>query len=1262
MALSPSVALSRIASITLRAQAARLLRQMEQTHCIVVYHLRKPQQASRLRSQQASASGTLALPAKNEIFMENNNWQAITKIFDEALEQDEHNRTAFIAQACGGDAILRREVESLLRAHQQADNFLLRAVTKSLPAELRNDTAFITSQQRIGPYQLIREIAQGGMGAVWLAERADNQYRQQIAIKLIKAGAGNEDIAHRLRQERQILAALSHPNIARLLDGGTTDSGQPYLVMEYIEGVPMNEYCQQQQLSITARLTLFCQVCAALQYAHQNLVIHRDLKPGNILVTADGTPKLLDFGIAKLQQPDLSQLYQTKTGTHPMTPAYASPEQIRGESLTTASDVYSLGVVLYELLTGRSPYQLKEKNFGELSKAICEQEPTRPSEASKQTQNDERRTMNAEQSAKNLSSSPGSSIHHSSFIIHYSELRGDLDSIVLMALRKEPQARYSSVEQFSADIQRYLDGLPTHARKGTFAYRAVKYVRRHKVPVAAAALIAVSLLGGIGATSRQAKIARAEQVKAEAQRIRAEQALATAEAQRRRAEQALAEIEVERTRAENALTTAEQRRKQAETARIEASQQRTAAETQRLAAEEERNVAQTQRKLAEEQRQRAETQELSNRQLLYTSRMGLAQQAWENSNIERMRELLDFYLPQTNEPDFRGFEWYYLWRLCHREEKTITGGDFRGVAYAPDNKSLLTLAITRNIVEVAFRDVTTWQILSSQLYTDSFGVVAVSRGTDKVVVGLKQEGIHVFSFSDYKELFQIRGLKDLAHVAISPSGKIIAAGFENGKIQLFDAETGEGIRALIGHQQYITTLAFSSDGRTLASGSFDEAVWLWDVATGTEIRSLKQSRSVPNSVTFTPDDKTVIAVCNSELKVWETATGKEIASRSIAPGRPVLALSPDGTTLATVDVQPTIRLWDTQKWEQKAAIKGHGNVVRSLAFSPDGIHLASGSLDQTARIWNVSRNLNDVIKLTDPDNRAGFSKALFTPNGQKIVSGKSRAGLASIWDSISGRKLFDLRGHTKPATVSNYSLELAVSSNSRCIATGGADNLVKVWDAETGREINTISNLPSRPTALAFSPNNNFLAIGTEQAAYIYDLLQGCITSSIAVPLGLNALRFSSDGKTLVTSGDDSIIRFLESATGNELRRIQSHQDKLFVMALSTGDKYLATGSLDSTAAIWDVQTGNQLWLLKGHSSRINSVSFSPDGRRLATSSNDNTLKLWDMTTGQELLTFKDAGGCSVSFSPDGSQLLSACGENLTIWPAATAREVREKY
>jgi non-specific serine/threonine protein kinase/serine/threonine-protein kinase len=349
--------------------------------------------------------------------------------------------------------------------------------------------------RRIGPYQIVREIGHGGMGAVYLATRADDQYRKQVAIKLIRHGMDTDFVLRRFRTERQILAALDHPNIARLLDGSTTEEGLPYLVMEYIEGVPIGEYCDQHQLNTEERLKLFRQVCAAVHYAHQHLVIHRDIKPSNILVTEESLPKLLDFGIAKLLTPELAAqtLDPTASALRLMTPRYASPEQVRGEPITTASDIYSLGVVLYELVTGRSPYKPTSDAVHELMQAVCESEPEKPSTAVSGIRGDKQRTTDGGQRTREKLRR---------------KLRGDLDNIILMALRKEPERRYASVEQFSEDIRRHLEGLPVIARPATLSYRAGKFIRRHKVGVAAAALIVVILVAAIIGINHQR--ARAE--------------------------------------------------------------------------------------------------------------------------------------------------------------------------------------------------------------------------------------------------------------------------------------------------------------------------------------------------------------------------------------------------------------------------------------------------------------------------------------------------------------------------------------------------------------------------------------------------------------------------------------------------------------------------------------------------------------------------------------------------------------------------------
>lgn len=417
------------------------------------------------------------------------------QILGEALERAPESRDGWIATICAGDEILRTEVGRLLARQKPAAQFLeespLAAVAES------NGRSMIG--EHIGLYKIISEIGRGGMGAVYLAERDDARFTRRVALKLIKRGMDTDFVVERFCNERQILASLDHPNIAGLIDGGATEADLPYFIMEYIEGRPITEYANEHSLSTAERLKLFRTVCSAVQYAHQNLVIHRDLKPSNILVTKDGEPKLLDFGIAKLLQADgVAETELTATAVRVMTPEYASPEQVKGERITTASDVYALGVLLYELLTGQRPYRVKSRQPEEIAKAICEQEPDKPSVAVT------RGRPETETGKINRQSTIGNR-----------QLKGDLDNIVLMALRKEPQRRYASAEQFSEDIRRHLEGLPVIACKATLSYRASKFVQRNKIGVAAAAIILVTLVGGIIGTACEAHKARVQSARAE---------------------------------------------------------------------------------------------------------------------------------------------------------------------------------------------------------------------------------------------------------------------------------------------------------------------------------------------------------------------------------------------------------------------------------------------------------------------------------------------------------------------------------------------------------------------------------------------------------------------------------------------------------------------------------------------------------------------------------------------------------------------------
>ncbi len=435
--------------------------------------------------------------------MDPEHWQKIKNVLAGALELASADRVAYLDRACAGDDSVRREVELLLQQEDRVSSQFLneaslaRMSAAALPAE---ENRWIG--RRFGAYKTLEQIGAGGMGEVYRAVRADDQYSKQVALKQIRSGQDSGFVIARFKNERQILATLDHPNIARLLDGGTTEEGMPYLVMELIEGRPIGEYCAANKLSISDRLALFMQVCAAVQYAHQRLVIHRDIKPGNILVTADGVPKLLDFGIAKIMdvESESSEAERTLTMFRILTPRYASPEQVRGEPITTASDVYSLGVVLYELLTGRSPYPKNSGTSKETAHAVCEIEPVRPSIAVRQGKAATRSSADDESASREPAGPPPEKLAK--------QLRGDLDNIVLMALRKEPERRYASVEQFSEDIRRYLATLPVAARKDTPRYRASKFIARHKAAVIAAVAVALTLVAGLVITVREARVAQ----------------------------------------------------------------------------------------------------------------------------------------------------------------------------------------------------------------------------------------------------------------------------------------------------------------------------------------------------------------------------------------------------------------------------------------------------------------------------------------------------------------------------------------------------------------------------------------------------------------------------------------------------------------------------------------------------------------------------------------------------------------------------------
>ncbi|MFN7930515.1 MAG: protein kinase [Blastocatellia bacterium] len=835
--------------------------------------------------------------------------QQIKTLFDVVFDLPPNERERTLAQACAGDERLFAEVQKLLLLHDHAPDFLEAPPLNDFPhssAAIASDAAL---GRRIGAYQVIRELGRGGMGAVFLAHRADQAFEKQVAIKLVWPGLGSEEIIQRFQQERQILARLEHKNIARLLDGGVTEDGWHYLVMEYIAGVPLTLYCEQQLHSLPERLKLFRLVCQAVQAAHQNLVIHRDLKPGNILVTADGTPKLLDFGIAKLLEQNDASLALTHTQL-PLTPEYASPEQLNNEAITKATDIYSLGVVLYEILTGRKPYQFKSPLLHEIARVVTEVEPEKPN------------------------------------------VDEDLANIVLMALRKEPTRRYPSVEQFNADIGRYLEGKTVLARKATASYRVGKFVRRHMLPVLLITLLLLTLITVAVVSFRQAAAAH------------------------------------------------EQARSQ--------------------------------------------------RRELYATRLNQAVQDWELGNLSRMRTTLAAWLPQstpTAEEDLRGFEWRYLWSLCHPKSvqfKHSAAAELGGLGFYDHDNFVGGSSQTK----ADLWDAQTGQLLNSLAFTGYQHGYSIWLEKDFPVQRCGNEMLQVLNLRTGQPLYSV-ALP--AHTIINfwHQGSTIATGHTDGSVKFWEMPTGkltaslpcqttpidgmffspdwqklftrpnpqewrlhdirQGTYQTIPANSLTTAPQVSLDSRYFCLSEGGQAVRLFALATGREIGRLTVPGERLLFTYFSPDSRYLIVTStDSTARLYQLPSLQQVAVfRSNNDWMPSAFVSPDGKLLLAICGALTVKLWDIATQQEVALIKGHEAKIIGAQFSHDGNKLLTWSEDGVARIWNIAdlRKLDHLTEHTD-----GLFAVAFSPDSQLLA--RQQRSHHQLWATATGQLLRTINGHT----------------------------------------------------------------------------------------------------------------------------------------------------------------------------------------------------------------------------------------------------------
>jgi WD40 repeat protein/serine/threonine protein kinase len=1116
-------------------------------------------------------------------------------IFALALERPSRaERAAFVQGACVGDPSLLARVEGLLKSHEEAGSFLQQPI-ESGTLSGGFDRPSEGPGTRIGAYKLLQQIGEGGMGVVYMAEQ-EQPVRRKVALKIIKPGMDSQQVVARFEAERQALAVMDHTHIAKVFDAGATESGRPYFVMELVHGVSITKYCDDNQLTPRERLELFVPVCQAIQHAHQKGIVHRDVKPTNVLVTMyddKPVPKVIDFGVAKaIDQRLTERTLFTQYGALVGTFEYMSPEQaeMNAFGVDTRSDIYSLGVLLYELLTGTTPLEklrLRQAALDELIRLIKEEEPPRPS--------------------VRLSSSgdlPKIAALRKTEPARLSKLvRGEVDWIVMKCLEKDRARRYETASGLAKDVERYLADLPVEACPPSTGYRLHKFARRFKVPLAVTAGFGLLLLAGVVfSTWLAVRAKRAEEV-AHMSEINARLNEQTAQDQKR--EVALAKDNAEK-RGEELVTLNEQLHH-------------------------------------------------SN----YIADVNLARHAWDEGNLALVGELLERHRPKVGETDSRGFEWHYLHRLPHRDLRTVNAhaGGATTVAWTPDGKRLISLGTSQKASgEVKLWDAATLTPLPLPLKGATNQAVRGDLSPDGklLAAGGRDKLVRVWNLETGEEVAALEGhtADFIWQVCFSPDGKHLASRTWNSKsldsceIKIWDLDTRKAIvsidnlRAVGGR-----ALAFTRDGERLAAGNGPNLVNVWDAASGRELLVTGLKRSSVESLTTSPDgERLAVAGIARDVQILDAHTGAVVSTCSgdLAP-RGRLIFSPDGQRLASAS-SGGIELWDTESGQLIRVFKGHVGPVTDVAFSPDGALLASTGGDGCVKVWDaisdpgsipISGPLARLFVVISPEGRTALTgigestiqlwntttgKPLgeplqledqqasldFTADGNGLVltdQGKN----VTIWD-VAACKLVHTFKHDGPTR----SIRTALSANGKWFACSGAPGELKVWDVEKGSP-SRVFQAPKDQLSLVFSPDGTLLAVGDRHGAVkIWHFATGQERCATDIKGAITMLCFSPNGKQLAAECSGREVRMLDAQSGQEVSPPFSSIATRCIQ-FSPDGKRLATGLLDGTVKIWD-PSGRETLTLKGHTGLVSGLAFSPDGHRLISAGADMTVRFWDAT------------------------------------------------
>ena len=1107
-------------------------------------------------------------------------------------------------------------------------------------ANVTQDTAPVEGPgTKIGNYELIELIGEGGMGLVYQAQQQEP--KRKVALKIVKLGMDTKQVVARFEAERQTLALLAHPNIAHVFDAGTTETGRPYFVMEYVEGKSITKYCDEHSLSIEQRLELFQQVCEGVHHAHQKGIIHRDLKPSNILVSIHGNravPKIIDFGIAKAVTPPLTENTSfTEHGQLLGTPEYMSPEQaeMATEDVDTRSDIYSLGVLLYELLAGATPFdteRMRKGGIDHIQQVICSEEPRTPS--ARLTSLGDKGEAIAEK-------------RRTQIITLTRRLHRELEWIPMKAMRKDRSRRYRSASELSDDIQNYLTGAPLLAGPESNVYRARKFVHKHAGFVASAALVAVVIVLG----------------------------LITSTAFSFKAEKARGQEAVARTEAEKAYAQAEQAREQEVVARTQAEQARDKEAALRVQVEQALLRAEEAEKAEKEQRKLAEQKAEEYRRSLYAHKITLTDVAYRDGDMGRLHKLLE-----SCPEDLRGWEWDRLNTISDQSLMTIQGWNPYGVdlAISPDGNRIA--ASGKGSTVKVWDTATGAELMSLEgLFVTALNP-SFSPDGKRIVSGSYDGTIMVWDGENAKQLMTLKGHEGLCSAYFSPDGKrIVSGGMDrtDGTLGIWDAETGVKLRTWCANEGGLESHAISPNGKTIASGGRDGTIKLWDATTGIELKVLRghQGENAREIVRFSSDDKRIVSgSADGRVRVWDTATGKALMTLS---GHKAFVASvgfdPQGGRIVSGCGDGTVKVWDAQSGVEVMTLLGHTNIVLGVAFTKDGKRIVSGSWDGTIKIWELGIDptapvtLDGTIEIWEPRvnptaphiweglHSEGMA---FNPGGDRIVTGGKNI---TVWDADTGNQVKEFNW---PGLSPSFSPD-----GKRIIAADGND--IKVLDASSGKKLMTLSGHEAAIWSQSYSPDGTkIVSGGLDKTVRLWNAmtgteimtLRGHGDRSIRPEFSpVSSVAFSPDGKLIVSGSYDCTVKIWDVETGAEVMTLQ-HPRIVSDVAFSPNGKQIASAG-DRALRVWDATTGSELLSLQGHDGEVTKVVFSPDGKRLISAQDYvDSVKIWDAETGLEISTLRIGSDVwDLCLSPDGKTLATASaisyasGKTVTLWKSARA-------